>query len=72
MKELQSIIDAYREVEKKGKRATLATVVKVTGSAYRRAGARMMITADGQTVGNDSLSTAVTWGMSPINMGRRL
>ncbi len=54
MKELQSIIEAYREVEKQGKRAALATVVKATGSTYRRAGARMLITADGQTVGSVS------------------
>ena len=54
MNELQSIIDAYREIEQKNTQATLATVVRVTGSAYRRAGARMLITADGQTVGSVS------------------
>jgi xanthine/CO dehydrogenase XdhC/CoxF family maturation factor/CTP:molybdopterin cytidylyltransferase MocA len=54
MKELQSIIRAHTEAVTQGKRAALATVVKVTGSAYRRAGARMMITADGQTVGSIS------------------
>jgi xanthine/CO dehydrogenase XdhC/CoxF family maturation factor len=54
MKELQSIIDAYREIEQKNKQAALATVVKVTGSAYRRAGARMLITADGHTIGSVS------------------
>lgn len=54
MKELQSIIDAYREIEQKNTQAALATVVKVTGSAYRRAGARMLITTDGQTVGSVS------------------
>jgi xanthine dehydrogenase accessory factor len=54
MKELQSIIDAYREIVQKNTQAALATVVRVTGSAYRRAGARMLITADGQTVGSVS------------------
>jgi xanthine dehydrogenase accessory factor len=54
MNELQSIIDAYREIEQKHTWAALATVVKVTGSAYRRAGARMLITADGHTVGSVS------------------
>jgi len=54
MKELQSIIDAYREIEQKNQQAALATVVRVTGSAYRRAGARMLITADGHTVGSVS------------------
>ncbi len=32
-------------------RAALATVVKVTGSAYRRPGARLLILPDGRTVG---------------------
>ena len=54
MKELQSIINAYREIEQKNQQAALATVVKVTGSAYRRAGARMLITADGHTIGSVS------------------
>jgi len=45
-------MNAYREVEKRDTRAALATVVKVTGSTYRRAGARMLITADGQTIGS--------------------
>lgn len=54
MNELQSIIDAYREIERAEMPAALATVVKVTGSAYRRAGARMLITADGHTVGSVS------------------
>jgi xanthine/CO dehydrogenase XdhC/CoxF family maturation factor len=54
MKELQSIINAYREVEQKGTQAAFASVVKLTGSAYRRAGARMLITADGRTIGSVS------------------
>lgn len=54
MKELQSIVTAYREVAQKGIAAALATVMKVTGSAYRRAGARLLITADGRTVGSVS------------------
>jgi len=54
MKELQSIINAYREIERTDTPAALATVVKVSGSAYRRAGARMLIIADGRTVGSVS------------------
>src|SRR6185503_12509301 len=54
MKELQSIIEAYREIEQKNTQAALATVVRVRGSAYRRAGARMLITANGHTVGSVS------------------
>jgi xanthine dehydrogenase accessory factor len=54
VKELQSIIDAYRRIEQQGTQVALATVVNVTGSAYRRPGARMLIGADGQTVGSVS------------------
>ena len=54
VKELQSIIDTYRALEQRGTQVALATVVNVTGSAYRRPGARMLIAADGQTVGSVS------------------
>lgn len=54
VKELQSIIDASRAIEQQGTQIALATVVNVTGSTYRRPGARMLIAADGQTVGSVS------------------
>ncbi len=54
MKELQSIIDASRAIEQRGVQAALATVVNVAGSTYRRPGARMLIAADGQTIGSVS------------------
>ncbi|HMS82179.1 MAG TPA: XdhC family protein [Nitrospira sp.] len=54
MKELQSIIDASHELERTNTPAALATVVRVTGSAYRRPGARMLIAANGHTVGSVS------------------
>jgi xanthine dehydrogenase accessory factor len=54
VKELLSIIDASRAIEQRGVQAALATVVNVTGSTYRRPGARMLIAADGQTVGSVS------------------
>ncbi|ULA62972.1 MAG: XdhC family protein [Nitrospira sp.] len=54
MKELQSIIDASQELERTNTPAALATVVRVTGSAYRRPGARMLIAANGHTVGSVS------------------
>ncbi|MEL7331039.1 MAG: XdhC family protein, partial [Cyanobacteria bacterium J06560_2] len=44
MKELQDIIDAYQAIALTGQTAALATLVKVEGSAYRRPGARMLIT----------------------------
>lgn len=54
MKELQNIIAAFAKVNGEGKAAALATVVKVSGSTYRRAGARMLITQDGQMIGSVS------------------
>ena len=51
MKELKDIIRAYDEAEKEGKQTALATVVHLEGSAYRRPGARMLVTEDGQLTG---------------------
>lgn len=51
MKEIIDIVAAYQEAAGSGKKAALATVVLVEGSAYRRAGARMLITEEGQLTG---------------------
>jgi xanthine dehydrogenase accessory factor len=51
MKEIIDIVTAYDEAAKLGKKTALATVVLVEGSAYRRAGARMLITEDGELTG---------------------
>jgi xanthine dehydrogenase accessory factor len=51
MKEIIDIVAAFDDATKQGKKAALATVVLVEGSAYRRAGARMLITEDGQLTG---------------------
>lgn len=51
MNELQSIIAAYRDIAAANAPAALATVVKTEGSAYRRAGARMLVRSDGSRVG---------------------
>ncbi|GAB2980002.1 XdhC family protein [Mucilaginibacter puniceus] len=51
MKELQDIVSAFDKAIKDGKQTALATVVHVEGSSYRRAGARMLITEDGQLTG---------------------
>jgi xanthine/CO dehydrogenase XdhC/CoxF family maturation factor len=51
MKELESIIATYDKIDFKERKAALATVVRVQGSAYRRAGARMMMTDDGRWTG---------------------
>ncbi|MDQ6815689.1 MAG: XdhC family protein [Bacteroidota bacterium] len=51
MKELKDIIRAYDEAERQGKQTALATVVHLQGSAYRRPGARMLVTDDGKLTG---------------------
>ncbi|WP_426324747.1 XdhC family protein [Pedobacter sp. R-06] len=51
MKEITDIIKAYQKATKEKKKTALATVVKVEGSSYRRPGARMLITEDGQLTG---------------------
>ena len=50
MAELPAILDVVNAATA-GERLALATVVMVRGSAYRRPGARMVITAEGRTVG---------------------
>ena len=50
MTEGQLIVNAYRNL-KTGERAALATIISVEGSAYRRPGARMLITDKGETAG---------------------
>jgi xanthine dehydrogenase accessory factor len=54
MKELQSILAAFAPVRSQGKSAVLATVVKTTGSTYRRPGARLLVTEEGQAIGSVS------------------
>ncbi|GMQ23838.1 XdhC family protein [Algoriphagus sp. oki45] len=51
MKELQQIIQAYEVYKSENLAMALATVVKVDGSAYRRPGARMLVTQDGALTG---------------------
>ena len=51
MKELHSIIKGYEKFKSQNQKIALATVVKVDGSAYRRPGARMLVTEDGELTG---------------------
>jgi xanthine dehydrogenase accessory factor len=51
MKELKDIIIAYDQAVLQNKQTALATVVQVEGSSYRRPGARMLITAEGEITG---------------------
>ena len=54
MKEIKDILAAFDEAQRQGKQTALATVVHVDGSSYRRPGARMLITEDGQLTGSIS------------------
>lgn len=54
MSELQRLLAAYDTKRKAGRPCALATVVEVNGSAYRRPGARMLVTGDGQLTGTIS------------------
>ena len=51
MKEISDIIRAFEQADQQGKQTALATVVHVDGSSYRRPGARMLVTDNGQLTG---------------------
>ncbi|TAK35421.1 MAG: XdhC family protein [Saprospiraceae bacterium] len=54
MKETTAIIAAYDRLDFTKVEVALATVIRVEGSSYRREGARMLITSDGQWTGGIS------------------
>lgn len=51
MVEIDAIVAAAEALRSENRDAVLATVVRVRGSAYRRAGARMLLLADGRRIG---------------------
>ena len=51
MKEFQTILNAYTQSVSEGKRVALATLVHVDGSSYRRPGARMLVSEEGELTG---------------------
>jgi xanthine dehydrogenase accessory factor len=54
MKEIRGIIAEYDKPDKVGQPVALATVFEVKGSSYRRSGARMLISDDGNWFGGIS------------------
>lgn len=54
MSELRSLIEAARELRKRGEPSLIATVVDVRGSSYRKPGARMLFTAERWLAGSVS------------------
>jgi xanthine/CO dehydrogenase XdhC/CoxF family maturation factor/GTP:adenosylcobinamide-phosphate guanylyltransferase len=51
MRERDAIIELWSAARERGEDAVLATVCEVKGSAYRRPGARMLLTAAGESAG---------------------
>ncbi|MGH2455452.1 MAG: XdhC family protein [Candidatus Limnocylindria bacterium] len=54
MSELTDVLDAIEEHHARGGQMALATVVATRGSTYRRAGARLLVPATGDPIGNIS------------------
>jgi len=51
MNELENVVRAYERASRAGRVTALASVVRVRGSTYRRIGAHMLITEDGEITG---------------------
>ena len=54
MSELSDLLDAADALASRQEPMALATIVATRGSTYRRAGARLLVTAEGEPVGNIS------------------
>lgn len=54
MSELSDLLDAAEALAARGEPMALATVVTTRGSTYRRSGARLLVPAEGEPVGNIS------------------
>lgn len=52
MNEMRAIVEVYKRAARERMQTALATVVSVEGSAYRRPGARMLMTEDGHMTGS--------------------
>lgn len=54
MSELTDVLQAIESLSARGERLALATIVAVSGSTYRRPGARLLVPEEGELVGNIS------------------
>jgi xanthine dehydrogenase accessory factor len=52
MSETAEVLEAISSFDSQGRKIALATIVGVTGSTYRRPGARLLVAEDGTMVGN--------------------
>src|SRR5262245_63741078 len=53
-RETAEIIDRIAALASRGRRAAIATVIRIEGSSYRRPGAKLLIEDDGRTLGGVS------------------
>ncbi len=54
MHETLMILEHIEQLRQKGQRGVLATVVRTSGSTYRKEGAKMLVSETGETVGSIS------------------
>src|SRR6266542_4224391 len=54
MSEISDVLGAIESLHARGERMALATIVAVRGSTYRRPGARLLVPAQGELIGNIS------------------
>src|SRR5499427_6724762 len=53
-RETAQIVDRVAALASRGRRAAIATVIRIEGSSYRRPGAKLLIEDDGRTLGGVS------------------
>ena len=61
---MREVLEAALEAEARGERAALVTVVATEGSTPQKAGARMLVFADGRifgTIGGGCLEAEMSW-----------
>jgi xanthine dehydrogenase accessory factor len=71
---LREVLEAALRAEARGERAALVTVVATEGSTPQKAGARMLVHADGRiegTIGGGCLEAEMTWRAREAIEGRR-
>jgi len=71
---LREVLEAALRAEARGERAALVTVVTTEGSTPQKAGARMLVHADGRivgTIGGGCLEAEMTWRAREAIEGRR-
>jgi xanthine dehydrogenase accessory factor len=71
---MREVLEAALEAESRGERAALVTVVATEGSTPQKAGARMLVHADGRivgTIGGGCLEAEMTWRAREAIEGQR-